>query len=69
MPKSETIDVPPKWINLLPMFFYWLQEGTASQKQFAKSELTRLAKIADVFLQHRKHGDIVCACGEIFKLS
>ena len=67
--KKETIDITPKWVNLLPMFFSWLENGVKSQKQCAKEEITRIAKFADTLMEHKTHGGLTCKCGETFDLS
>ena len=66
--KTETIDITPKWQNLVSMYFQWIENGLESQREFAISELTRLAKIADKLMSHRKH-KLTCDCGEEFNLS
>ena len=65
----ETIDVTPKWIHLLPMFFQWLESGAPQQKKFAQDEIRRLATIVDTFMEHRHHPGLSCKCGETFDLS
>lgn len=67
--KTKLIDVTPKWVNLLPMFFNWLEDSVESQKQCAREEIGRIAKFADTIMEHRKHGGLTCKCGETFDLS
>lgn len=66
----ETIDIVPKWKNLTPMFFNWLESGTKSQKKLAREEILRLGQIVDTFMAHRKHGGLTCnGCSETFDLA
>ena len=67
--KTIIINVTPKWENLTPMFFHWIESGLESQREFAKEEVNRLAKIVDTFMEHRNHGGLTCKCGETFDLS
>jgi hypothetical protein len=66
---KHIINCTPKWENLLPMFFQWLECGVKSQKECAKIEIKRLAKMADTFMEHREHGGLTCKCGETFDLT
>jgi len=65
---KQIIDVTPKWVNLVPMFISWIQEGTPSQKEEARLSIMQLAKIADTFMAHREHGGLTCKCGDTFEL-
>ena len=66
---KKTIDLTPKWENLVPMFIGWIKNGTPEQRRHAKEEITRIAQILDKFLVHRKHGGLTCKCGDEFDLA
>ncbi len=66
--KVGTIDCTPKWEGLVPLFVEWIRTGKESQRKHAVEEFVRIAKILDVLMEHRKHGNLSCPCGEEFKL-
>lgn len=49
-----TIDCEPLWVNLVPLYYEWLEQGTESQKEIAKNDILKIAKIADVIRQAQK---------------
>ena len=61
--KVNTIDVTPKWSDLIKLFEEWLASGNDGQKAIAHNELKKLADIADTIASHNKHGGLTCKCG------
>ena len=45
-----TINVRPKWTDQVEEYFFWLEAGTANEKELAKTEIRRLAALADEYL-------------------
>jgi hypothetical protein len=66
---KKTIDLTPKWENLVTLFVCWLESGTKSQKQTAITEIRRLATIADALQKHKNCGKLRCDCGQTFSFS
>lgn len=52
--KVETIDITPTWSALLPVFMAALEYGTESAKDAARSELRRIAQLADCYVASQK---------------
>ena len=51
---AETIDATPTWENVLPLLMTCYEDGNARGRNFAYEELTRMAKLADAYVAHRK---------------
>lgn len=66
--KHETIDITPQWKSLVPLFVIWLESGTTSQRKCAREHIEQLATLADILLEHHKHGGLTCKCGKQFEL-
>lgn len=48
----QKIDIGPKtWTEVLPLLLALLECGTASGKKYAKEELLRMARVADLKLK------------------
>lgn len=45
----KTIDFSPKWEDVVPIYIQSLMFGTGKGVDAAKTELTRMAKLADAF--------------------
>lgn len=50
--KTHTIDCEPKWVDLMPLFCDWLEQGI--NQEFVRKELTKIATIADIVRQAQK---------------
>ena len=66
--KTETIDITPAWVGLVPLFVEWIETGTASQKMLAINEITKIATLADIIKEHKNHGGLHCDCGITLEL-
>ena len=66
--KTETIDVTPEWVGLVPLFVEWIRNGKTSQRQLAITEITKIATLADIVNKHKKHGGLHCDCGTTLEL-
>ena len=51
----EEIDTEPKWQELVPMYFKWICKND-DRSDFAKEEITRIAKIVDQLGEMKKSG-------------
>ncbi len=51
----KTIDLTPTWESLIPIIIAVLQDGTEAGKKEVTEELTRMAQIADRFVEVEKH--------------
>lgn len=49
--KKETIDMTPTWSGILPLLLYSLENGGSEAKQAARTELRRMAQIADMYVE------------------
>lgn len=49
-----TVDCEPLWVDLVPLFCEWLEQGTESQKEIARNDILKIAKIADIVRQAQK---------------
>ena len=67
--KIKTIDITPNWVNLVPMFIRWIEEGSTENRQTAIDSIEQMAKAMDKLLEHKTHGGLTCACGDDFDLS
>jgi hypothetical protein len=47
----ETIDLTPTWSGLLPLFLTAMEIGTDDAKSAARTELERMAKLADAYVE------------------
>lgn len=47
MKEQRTMNVSPSWKTAISFYIEWLQTGTESQKELAKSDLLRLAEELD----------------------
>jgi len=56
MSETQKIDIEPKWVDLMPLFFEWLEYGKESQKETAKNEIMKIAETADILRQAQKKG-------------
>ena len=54
--KIVTIDIEPKWINLIPLYADWLEHGTTEQKELARKEIKKMAVVCDYVRQAQKRG-------------
>ena len=53
--KEETMDLTPTWAGVLPaMLLIYSSGGTAAAQQNATAELTKMAKLADLYVEHHK---------------
>lgn len=43
----ETINITPKWVDLYPVYAYWIDSGTSNHRNLVKEELLKLCKAAD----------------------
>lgn len=50
MENTETIDMTPTWEGLLPVLLLLLQGETLDSRKVATDELTRMAKLADLYV-------------------
>lgn len=50
----KTLDITPKWIEILGVLIILLQDGSAEGKKVAKEELARMAKAADLYNAEHK---------------
>ena len=53
-PPAEVIDATPTWENVLPLLMTCYENGNANGRKIALEELTRMAKLADAYVAHRK---------------
>jgi hypothetical protein len=53
------IDLEPKWVDITPQFIEWLEDkhADAKQKELAKSEIMKMAKLSDAVRQTQKKCD------------
>lgn len=54
--ETKTIDIEPKWVDLMPLYFDWIENGKKSQRDLAKKEILKIAETADVLRQAQKKG-------------
>jgi len=54
MKNTETIDLTPSWEGLLPVLLHLLQGETSDSRKVASDELTRMAKLADLYVASQK---------------
>jgi len=55
MKNTETIDMTPSWEGLLPVLVHLAAHGeTSDSRKVASDELTRMAKLADLYVAERK---------------
>jgi len=47
MSEPQFIDITPKWVDMCPLFFDWLKDGTEQQVETAKSEILKMAAACD----------------------
>jgi hypothetical protein len=52
--KSTYIDITPTWSGLLPSFIEWIVSGNDEQKKLARSELKKIAALADAYVALNK---------------
>jgi len=52
--ETHTIDIEPKWINLIDLFVEWLGYGTKEQKELSIEELKKMAICCDLVRQYQK---------------
>ena len=53
-PPAGVIDATPTWENVLPLLMTAYENGNAPRRKIALEELTRMAKLADAYVAHRK---------------
>jgi hypothetical protein len=58
MKNTETIDMTPSWEVLLPVLLHLLQGETSDSRKVAIDELTRMAKLADLYVAERKENTV-----------
>jgi hypothetical protein len=51
MTEPKTINITPSWQGLVPAFLALIEDGTAEGRNFAVSEIARMAKVADLKVQ------------------
>ena len=51
---TQYIDMTPTWEGLLPYLLVIMRDGTFSAQQTARKELTRMAKLADLYVESQK---------------
>jgi len=49
---KHTIDITPRWENLVPLFVDWISTGAKSQRQTAIGHIEQMAKICDIVKDH-----------------
>lgn len=54
--KETTIDIEPRWNDLVPLFCEWLQSGNEEQRKIAKEHIEVMAQITDKYRQTQKRG-------------
>jgi len=62
--KIGTIDIEPKWIDLLPIFIENIQYD--NNREYAISELEKICKITDIVRQAQKTNDVTGLVKKIF---
>ena len=50
----KTIDMTPKWVELLPAFIAMLESGTPESRGYAMRELSRALQALDEFIEREK---------------
>ena len=52
--KEETIDMTPTWEAILPIYLTVMRHGTYEGVKVATEELSRMARLADLWVEHQK---------------
>lgn len=51
---TQYIDMTPTWEGLLPYLLVVMRDGSFEGQKLARAELTRMAKLADAYVQTQK---------------
>jgi len=43
----ETLNIAPKWCNLLPLYADWYVQGNETQRELAEKEFKKISRILD----------------------
>ena len=49
---TQYVDMTPSWEGLLPYLLTIMQDGTTEGQKLAREELTRMAKLADRYVEY-----------------
>lgn len=50
----EYVDVTPTWEEITPILIFVLENGAPEGQEFAKRELLRMAKLADLYIESQE---------------
>jgi hypothetical protein len=52
--RTVFVDMTPSWSGIVGLYIMALEDGSPSAKQAAREELTRMARLADLYNDHAK---------------
>lgn len=51
---KDMIDCAPTWKSIFPLMAKWINEGNEEQREYVISELEKLCRIADSYIEKKK---------------